>query len=601
MSLEKCPSCIINSFLKKFFVSVLIAWLIVNVVFGGYALATSSVFNTHADDNFGIKTLKTEKDTQVAQNNGRRPQTVPTATIRHFKVAQSTLQEHKAITIYGDANLTATAQAEGWQGDGSSTNPFIIENYVITLNSTNTNGDWYSGILIFHTTLHVIIRSNFFSSNITVPNVQMNGIYLWNVSNVQIINNTFDDSLDNGISIVPSTNWELSSNVFIQENTFTSRNGISMIGTEKATIKNNTFHNSSILMQDLTKNVVVTENYFDKKPLSAIEIDNASMIEIRKNIFMQNHQSINIFTIKDTIISENLFSNSSSYAITIQQSGNNVTIDSNIFKYATPGGISINARLLQQGVISNNTFANNEQSAIYLFSSTDNIIANNTFDKIFNQDAVQLVNTTMTIIQDNYFTNGNRTAITLEQNSSQNLILNNTFYQMNIGVFVRYSADNKILNNTLENQSSYGVWLTGTAENTLVQWNDFIKNNGADVGLNASQAADKSPTTSNNTFIFNYWSDWTTPDNDSDGIVDVPYEKIESSTGPFGGKFDPYPLAKPHTYPYTPPATIILNPNPNPNQNPTPFGTIETLISALVVISLISILRKKRLLKRRRL
>ena len=39
---------------------------------------------------------------------------------------------HEHIAIDGDTNFSATALAEGWSGDGSAQDPYIIENYDIS-------------------------------------------------------------------------------------------------------------------------------------------------------------------------------------------------------------------------------------------------------------------------------------------------------------------------------------------------------------------------------------------------------------------------------------------------------------------------------------
>lgn len=52
-----------------------------------------------------------------------------------------------------------------------------------------------------------------------------------------------------------------------------------------------------------------------------------------------------------------------------------------------------------------------------------------------------------------------------------------------------------------------------SSENNTIKFNNFIENNLAGV----SQAYDDG---SNNVFIFNYWDDWTNPDNNADSIVE---------------------------------------------------------------------------------
>jgi len=61
----------------------------------------------------------------------------------------------------------------------------------------------------------------------------------------------------------------------------------------------------------------------------------------------------------------------------------------------------------------------------------------------------------------------------------------------------------------------------------LIHTNSFINNNG-----NSKQAFDDKGKVNNwnNGTLGNYWSDWTSPDKNQDGIVDIPYN-ISGSTG----------------------------------------------------------------------
>ena len=60
---------------------------------------------------------------------------------------------HDPIDIVGNEDFTAQAESEGWPGDGSEADPFIIEGYEIEPNSD-------SGIDIESTSVHFIIRDS---------------------------------------------------------------------------------------------------------------------------------------------------------------------------------------------------------------------------------------------------------------------------------------------------------------------------------------------------------------------------------------------------------------------------------------------------------
>jgi hypothetical protein len=85
---------------------------------------------------------------------------------------------HPPIVIDGDDNFNVTAQAEGWPGDGSPGFPYIIDGLDI-------NG--LECIIISNT------RVNFTISNWNLTGTMLisgAGIYLYNVSNALLINNT---------------------------------------------------------------------------------------------------------------------------------------------------------------------------------------------------------------------------------------------------------------------------------------------------------------------------------------------------------------------------------------------------------------------------
>jgi parallel beta-helix repeat protein len=106
---------------------------------------------------------------------------------------------HDPIVIDGDANFSATALLEGWPGDGSPGNPYIIDGLDIDLGDEGS-----SCIFINSTQVSFIIRN----CNLTGA---WTGIFLNNVTNGELMNNLLDD---NYCSILV----EYSSNCTITEN-----------------------------------------------------------------------------------------------------------------------------------------------------------------------------------------------------------------------------------------------------------------------------------------------------------------------------------------------------------------------------------------------
>ena len=110
----------------------------------------------------------------------------------------------ESIFIDGNDMFAAKAISEGWSGDGSLNDPYIVENYTIRAISEH-------GIEIRNTNLHFIIR------NVSITNGRSNyyhGFYLYNVTNGILKNNTADNNLA-GFLLVNSDNNTSSNNVAI--------------------------------------------------------------------------------------------------------------------------------------------------------------------------------------------------------------------------------------------------------------------------------------------------------------------------------------------------------------------------------------------------
>jgi len=122
----------------------------------------------------------------------------------------------------------------------------------------------------------------------------------------------------------------------------------------------------------------------------------------------------------------------------------------------------------------------------------------------------------------------------LLSSSSYNTISNNTCSSSpNRGIRLFDSNGNTIIRNRLCDNSYHGVYIQSGYSNII--WNNtFIDNNGAGSTYDPSHVQVCDGGTNNwwngTDGYGNYWSDWTTPDDNCDGIVDFPYD-IEGSAG----------------------------------------------------------------------
>jgi len=140
----------------------------------------------------------------------------------------------------------------------------------------------------------------------------------------------------------------------------------------------------------------------------------------------------------------------------------------------------------------------------------------------------------------------NQTGIDLWSSSNNTLTNNNCSSNINgDGICLRSSSNNNELSwNQVSNNGGDGVDISSSSNNHIYH-NIIFGNNGATGTYNVSHAQARDDGTNNLWWNStdghgNYWSDWTTPDADLDGIVDQPYNIV----GITGAK-DYYPLTAP--------------------------------------------------------
>ncbi|MFW9801359.1 MAG: nitrous oxide reductase family maturation protein NosD [Candidatus Thorarchaeota archaeon] len=135
---------------------------------------------------------------------------------------------HSAIAIDGDANFSATALLEGWLGDGSPGNPFIIEGLVIGF-----GGSYNRCISISNT------RVSFVISNCNLTGAEEFGIFLENVTNGELVSNTCSN---NRVGIV----FCFSEYITVAKNNCSNNGGgIGTMAVGNCDIVNNTCNNNT--------------------------------------------------------------------------------------------------------------------------------------------------------------------------------------------------------------------------------------------------------------------------------------------------------------------------------------------------------------------
>jgi|GEM_PF-2123707 len=119
-------------------------------------------------------------------------------------------------------------------------------------------------------------------------------------------------------------------------------------------------------------------------------------------------------------------------------------------------------------------------------------------------------------------------------NSGNGFFRNVIIGMPNEGVYVFGSNYNEFFGNDISFSGSYGIYVKASYDNSFYG-NRLTGNNGVDEGSGSSQAYDNDRNWWSGPSYGNIWSDWTAPDGDHNGIVDLPYA-ID------GGAFDNKPV-----------------------------------------------------------
>ncbi|MGA1848127.1 MAG: NosD domain-containing protein [Thermoplasmatota archaeon] len=104
---------------------------------------------------------------------------------------------------------------------------------------------------------------------------------------------------------------------------------------------------------------------------------------------------------------------------------------------------------------------------------------------------------------------------------SHNLIEDNSMD----GVLIKNSMDNRVGHNIIFNNSGFGLNLLNVGD-AIIWSNSFIGNSMSTSTYNPLRIQARDDGTSNQWSLTgwgNFWSDWTGPDDDGDGLVDTPY------------------------------------------------------------------------------
>ncbi|MDD1771545.1 MAG: right-handed parallel beta-helix repeat-containing protein [Methanomassiliicoccales archaeon] len=252
----------------------------------------------------------------------------PTGTVN-----AEVLGSHGVIAIVGNAELISLATSEGWEGNGSVDDPFIITGYDI--NATGVD----SGILVQDTTLHLIVQ------DCNVYSALLRGILLDNVKNVTLNNNTCSGNGHEGIDLVDS-----SSNI-VTNNTCDDINyGIYLLNSNNNIISHNTCpsNNYGIFLWVASYNIISHNVCSSNGNAGIFYFMDSYYNVVSDNVCTSNGRGIAFMdTCLQNVIENNTLDQNVGYGIWMGDSCANNMICGNVFMHNNGATYTYNATNIQ--------------------------------------------------------------------------------------------------------------------------------------------------------------------------------------------------------------------------------------------------------------
>jgi parallel beta-helix repeat protein len=358
-----------------------------------------------------------------------------------------------SIYIYTNNQLAYHAS----YGNGTSINPYIIENKVI-------NGEGISpGIYIENTNAFFILRGcEIFNATY--------GIQFQNVTNGELRTNTVHHNVEGGIYLYSSNRSMLWGNRIYNTSSGT---GIRLDSSEKCTLSNNTAYNnnySGIWLKSLKHGTLSLNTVYSNKGPGGIYLLSSRNCTLSGNFgFNNDREGIYLLSSSNiTLAANNLTSNSG--GIYLEQS-NNCSLFANLVhnNYRGIGLVEIkNCTLLK------NNICQSQSDGIAIFYSTNCLLANNTVS--YNgYYGIFLDYSNQSILSANTLHNNVVTGIQLDE-SSEISIINNNISLSRKGISIGFSNQINISNNTINNNAEYGIYLAIGVHYSTITWNILYEN-----------------------------------------------------------------------------------------------------------------------------
>jgi parallel beta-helix repeat protein len=318
-------------------------------------------------------------------------------------------------------------------------------------------------------------------------------------------------------------------------------------------------------------NGAIVENHIHRRH-AAMYLEDLSHFNVSNNYIYDNRwNGIEILGYcNDSYISNNIIHDNVASGIRISQP-KNTEIAGNAIENCGNSGIQFMG-LSFDTIIRANNITGISGVGIQMGTSTSVVIQENSVVNA-SDEGMYLINGMNLQIKANMISHSGGDGISLASCEMAEITDNTISYSVENGLKDTSSENSTYLRNEFTSNSMYGLVFGDTCSNATASWNCFIDNG------NEPQVCDDG---SDNSMLFNYYSDWTSPDDDSDFIVDSPYLFDGSS-----GTQDRFPLAAPD-------ATPVTTTSSEGTQMPIPIEYLVIGIGGVLVVIIGALFVKRR-------
>jgi len=391
-------------------------------------------------------------------------------------------EAHAPIDIISDDDFNATAFSEGWEGDGSSGTPFLIQGYeisptIVDIYIRNTRFHFKildcnitgasSGIHLQNAT-NGVIQNCLFATN-------GDSIFLENVTGIDVIGCRISNptSFGNGIKMHDAINCTISSSV-MQGVTDTEAGIIGWL-CEGITLFNNTvfdfdrhgFYLSQCYDTDILNNTVYW-NEGSQGELCGINLLYSELAYICGNNITENANSgISLLASPNVTIIENHIVDNYYFGIYLHAAQYCIIQDNWIEGNGVSGTSGLLVYVSNYYQVIGNEFHRNSENSIQLQSSNFGWVFNNYINDSYDIGIEVLESHNVTIeeneIYHSYGTASFAGGISMNQSNNATIIHNILGHNSDNGLYIINCQDGKVIGNTIFDSEIDGLYVTFAA------------------------------------------------------------------------------------------------------------------------------------------